>query len=181
MRYLLRAHIKGRNAITQEPVDSSYEVVQPLSQSDLLVRDQNGTIYRVGRSSSCQIVASQIRIELRPAIAITATNLVLDDSDLYTALSEFGVRNSEFGVGGEEKLRTTNSELRTYLSGTLTIFDADDLTLPTHLDRFDTITIKPGSDIAYARLVSASPQEVAQKLGDYFATGNLIVRTVNVR
>ncbi len=162
------------NAITQEPVDSSYEVVQPLSQNDLLVKDSSGTIYRVGRSSSCQIVASQIRIERVAAIATTATNLVLDDEDLYTALSEFGVRNSEFGVGGEEKLRT-------YLSGTLTIFDAEDLTLPTHLDRFDTITLQPGSDIAYARLVSATPEEVATKLGDYFATGNLIVRTIHVQ
>ncbi len=161
-RYLLTAHIKGRNAITQEPVDSSYEVVQPLSQNDLLVREQNGTIYRVGRSSSCQIVASQIRIERVAAIATTATNLVLDDEDLYTAVMEL-------------------PRQRTYLSGTLTIFDADDLTLPTHLDRFDTITLQPGSEIAYARLTAATPEEVAQKLGDYYATGNLIVRTVNVR
>ncbi len=161
-RYLLRAYIKGRNAITQEPVDSSYEVVQPLSQNDLLVKDENGTIYRVGRSSSCQIVASQIRIERVAAIATTATNLVLDDSDLYTAMAGLPLE-------------------RIYLSGTLTIFDAEDLTLPTHLDRFDAITLQPGSDIAYARLVSASPQEVATLLGDYFASGNLIVRTVNVR
>ena len=160
-RYLLRAHIKGRNAITQEPVDSSYEVVQPLSQSDLLVRDKNGTMYRVGRSQESQIIASQIRIERVSPIATTATNLVLDDEDLYTAVMEL-------------------PQSRTYLSGTLTIFDAEDLTLPTHLDRFDSITLQPGSDIAYARLVSASPQEVAQKLGDYYATGNLIVRTISV-
>ncbi len=159
---MLRAHIKGRNAITQEPVDSSYEVVQPLSHFDLLVKDENGTIYRVGRSQESQIIGSQIRIERVSPIATTATNLVLDDEDLYTAVMEL-------------------PQSRTYLSGTLTIFDADDLTLPTHLDRFDTITLQPGSDIAYARLVSASPQEVAALLGDYFASGNLIVRSVNVR
>ncbi len=136
--------------------------MQPLSQNDLLVKDSSGTIYRVGRSVDCQIVASQIRIERGPAIATTATNLVLDDSDLYTAMAGLPLE-------------------RTYLSGTLTIFDAEDLSLPTHLDRFDTITLQPGSDIAYARLTAATPEEVAQKLGDYFATGNLIVRTVNVR
>ena len=69
---------------------------------------------------------------------------------------------------------------RIYLSGTLTIFDAEDLTLPTHLDRFDTITLQPGSDIAYARLVSAHPEKVMQLLGDYYASGNLIVRTITV-
>ncbi len=136
--------------------------MQPLSQNDLLVKDENGTIYRVGRSSSCQIVATQIRIERGPAIATNATNLVLDDEDLYTAVVEL-------------------PQERTYLSGTLTIFDAEDLTLPTHLDRFDTITIKPGSDIAYARLTSASPLEVMSLLGDYYASGNLIVRTLTIQ
>ncbi len=126
------------------------------------MKDSSGTIYRVGRSVDCQIVATQIRIERVAAIATTATNLVLDDEDLYTTMA---------GLPQE----------KTYLSGTLTIFDADDLTLPTHLDRFDTITLQPGSDIAYARLVSASPQEVMGLLGDYYASGNLIVRTLTIQ
>jgi inner membrane protein len=66
---------------------------------------------------------------------------------------------------------------RTYLTGTLTISDAEDLSLPTHPDRFDTITLQPG-EIAYARLTSASPQEATTLLGDYYASGNLIVRTL---
>ncbi|MEO1672091.1 MAG: metal-dependent hydrolase, partial [Cyanobacteria bacterium J06631_2] len=39
-RYLLKAHIKGRNAITQEPVEKAYEIIQPLNQNDLLVKDE---------------------------------------------------------------------------------------------------------------------------------------------
>jgi inner membrane protein len=187
-RYLLTAHIKGRNAITEMPVDASYEVIEPLTANDLLVKDSAGVVYRVGQSQESQIIASQIRIERGNPINTTVSNLVMDDEDVYTAISQFVVSRgrfapaasgAEFGVG-KEKLRTTNSELRTYLSGTLTIFDADDLTLPSHLDRFDTITLQPGSDIAYARLVSANPQQVMELLGDYYASGNLIVRSIAV-
>ena len=160
-RYLLTAHIKGRNSITEMPVDGSYEVIEPLTANDLLVKDNDGVVYRVGQSQESQIIPSQIRIERGRPITTTINNLVLDDEDIYTAMANL-------------------TQERTYLSGTLTIFDAEDLTLPTHLDHFDTITLQPGSDIAYARLVSANPQEVLQKLGDYYASGNLIIRIISL-
>jgi inner membrane protein len=167
-RYLLTAHIKGRNAITEMPVDASYEVIEPLTANDLLVKDSAGVVYRVGQSQESQIIASQIRIERGNPINTTVSNLVMDDEDVYTAIQS-KIQNSEFKIPE-----------RIYLSGTLTIFDADDLTLPSHLDRFDTITLQPGSDIAYARLVSANPQQVMELLGDYYASGNLIVRSIAV-
>jgi inner membrane protein len=168
-RYLLTAHIKGRNAITEMPVDGSYEVIEPLTANDLLVKDSAGVVYRVGQSQESQIIASQIRIERGKPIRTQVSNLVLDDEDIYTVLSQFKIQNSKGKIPE-----------RIYLSGTLTIFDAEDLTLPSHLDRFDTITLQPGSDIAYARLVSANPQQVMELLGDYYASGNLIVRSISV-
>ena len=168
-RYILTAHIKGRNAITEMPVNASYEVIEPLTANDLLVKDSAGVVYRVGQSQDCQIIASQIRVERGKPINTNVSNLILDDEDIYTALSQFKIPNSEFQIPD-----------RIYLSGTLTIFDAEDLTLPSHLDRFDTITLQPGSDIAYARLVSANPSQVMQLLGDYYASGNLIVRSISV-
>jgi inner membrane protein len=160
-RYLLKVHVKGRNAITEQPVNASYEVIEPLTTSDLLVKDERGIIYRVGSTQDCQIVATQMRIERMGAIASTVTNLILDDEDLYTKMSQLPPE-------------------RTYLTGTLTIPDAEDLMIPSHVDRFDTVTLQPG-EIAYARLTSASPQEVIQLLGDYYVSGNLIVRSINVR
>ena len=175
-RYLLTAHIKGRNAITEMPIDASYEVIEPLTANDLLVKDSSGMIYRVGQSQECQIIASQIRVERVKPIKTKVSNLILDDEDIYTVLQSQILNSRTANTGTTQN---QNSE-RIYLSGTLTIFDAEDLTLPTHLDRFDTITLQPGSDIAYARLVSANPQEVMQLLGDYYASGNLIVRTIAV-
>ena len=54
------------------------------------------------------------------------------------------------------------------------------LIIPTHIDHYDTITLQPVSDIAYARLIAASPQDVLRLLGDYYASGNLVVRIVKV-
>ncbi|HHP7231925.1 MAG TPA: metal-dependent hydrolase [Xenococcaceae cyanobacterium] len=161
-RYLLKAHIKGRNAITQEPIEKAYEIIQPLNQNDLLVKDELGTTYRVGNSQESQIVASQMKIERVAPITTTVTNIFLDDEDLY------------------EKIAVLPQE-RTYLSGTLTIFDADGLIIPTHIDRYDTITLQPGSDLAYARLIAASPGEVIRLLGDYYASGNLVVRIIKLK
>ncbi|MGB5712487.1 MAG: hypothetical protein WBM44_16440, partial [Waterburya sp.] len=50
--------------------------------------------------------------------------------------------------------------------------------IPTHIDRYDTITLQPGSEIAYARLIAASPRDVLRLLGDNYASGNLVVRIV---
>ena len=161
-RYLLKAHIKGRNAITQEPIEKVYEIIQPLNQNDLLVKDELGTTYRVGNSQESQIVASQMKIDRVAPITTTVTNIFLDDEDLY------------------EKIAVLPQE-RTYLSGTLTIFDADGLIIPTHIDRYDTITLQPGSDIAYARLIAASPQDVLRLLEDYYASGNLVVRIIELK
>ena len=154
--YLRRAYVKGRNAITEEPVNGGFEVIEPLTASDLLVKDDDGTVYRVGSSQECQIIASQIRISRISPIATKVQNLVLNDEDLQTALANL-------------------PKERTYLTGTLNISDAEDLSLPTHPEKFDTITLQPGA-IAYARLTSASPQDAISRLGDYYASGNLIVR-----
>jgi inner membrane protein len=139
-----------------------YEVIEIQSASDLLVEDERGIIYRVGSTLECQIQASQIRIERIAPIETKIVNLTLEDEDIETALSQF------------EQLP------RTYLTGTLTISDAVDLILPTRSDRFNTITLQPG-EIAYAYLISASPSEAINSLGDYFVSGNLIARTVYVQ
>jgi inner membrane protein len=184
-RYLLTAHIKGRNAITQEPIEKAYEIVQPLNQNDLLVKDELGITYRVGNSQECQIVAVIMKIERVAPINTTVTNILLDDEELSEKIASLSQAESsdyqEDNVNSPQNWGARGAKTRTYLSGTLTIFDADDLIIPTHIDRYDTITLQPASDIAYARLIAASPGEVMRLLGDYYASGNLVVRIVEHR
>jgi inner membrane protein len=184
-RYLLKAHIKGRNAITQEPIEKAYEIVQPLNQNDLLVKDELGITYRVGNSQECQIVAVIMKIERVAPINTTVTNILLDDEELSEKIASLSQAESsdyqEDNVNSPQNWGARGAKTRTYLSGTLTIFEPDGLIIPTHIDRYDTITLQPGSDIAYARLIAATPGEVIGLLGDYYASGNLVVRTVQIK
>jgi inner membrane protein len=181
-RYLLTAHIKGRNAITQEPIEKAYEIIQPLNQNDLLVKDELGTTYRVGNSQECQIIASQMKIVRVAPITTSVTNLFFDDEELYEKISALiQTENDPVNSNSPQVWGARGAKTRTYLSGTLTIFDADGLIIPSHIDRYDTITLQPASDIAYARLIAASPQEVVKLLGDYYASGNLVVRIVELQ
>ena len=56
--------------------------------------------------------------------------------------------------------------------------DAEDLILPTYANHFDSMTLQPGRNITIVRLESANPAVVANLIGEYYATGSLIVRTV---
>ena len=139
-----------------------------------------------------------MKIDRVAPITTTVTNIFLDDEDLYEKIAALpqaennhinspqnwratprrrkSLGNAREGARGAKSTRT-----RIYLSGTLTIFDADGLIIPTHIDRYDTITLQPVSDIAYARLIAASPGEVLRLLGDYYASGNLVVRVVTLK
>lgn len=161
-QYLITAHIKGRNALTQESIEGDYEVVKSLTQSDLLVKDSQGKLYRTGNSQECQIATNSIKISRGVKVNTKAQEIQLESEDLEAAIAN---------LPGQ----------RTYISGVITLEDAEDLVLPTYPDRFNTMTLQPGAGVTIARLESASPQEITSKLGDYFATGTLIVRIIYVQ
>lgn len=159
-QYLLYAKVIGRSNTTRQPVKADFEVVKPLTQSDLLVKDRLGKLYRVGTTQECQILANRILIQRGPKINLTARRIQLQEQEVAEALA-------------------TVPSGRTYISGTLTLEDAEDLVLPTYADLFDTMTVQPSREVMIIRLESASPDEV-RLIGEYYATGSLIVRTVEV-
>ncbi len=160
-QYLLFATINGREAITQQPVNAEFEVIRPLTQNDLLIKDKQGRLYRTGTSQECQIIANQVVIQRGQKIRSTAREIQLQDQTISEAVT---------GIPLE----------RTYINGTLTLENAEDLVVPTYAERFDTITLQPGRGIMIVRLESANPAEVKSVLGDYYASGSLIVRTLEV-
>lgn len=163
-RYLLSANVDGRTAITQQLVQDDFEVIRPLTQNDLLVKDQKGKLYRVGTSQECQIIANRIIIRRVSPIRIRVQEIQLDDQLLSDVLAKLP------------------SELtaRTYINGTLTLEDADDLTIPTYSNHFNAITLQPGREIMIVRLESANPTEANKLIGDYYASGQIIIRSVEV-
>lgn len=160
--YLIVAHIKGRNALTQERIEDDYEVVKSLTQTDLLVKDSQGRLYRAGSSQECQIATNQVRISRGSRVRAVAQEIQLESEDIATAFA------------------VLTPSPRTYISGVLTLEDAEDLAIASRPDRFNALTLQPGAGVAIIHLESASPQEIISKLGDYFATGTLIVRSIYV-
>ena len=160
--YLLFATISGRTAVTSLPIQEEFEVIRPLTQNDLLVKDREGRVYRAGRSQECQIIANRITIRRSSPIRTRVQEIQLDDQLLSDVIAKLP------------------PELRTYINGTLTLEDASDLLVPTYGDRFNTLTLQPGQGIMIVRLESASPVEVSKLIGDYYASGYLTFRIVEV-
>lgn len=162
-QYLLITTVNGRKAITQEPVNAQFEVIRPLTQNDILVKDKQGSLYRVGTSTECQIVANRITIQRGQKIRSQVLDIQLQNESIGSAIAKLSLKLE-----------------RTYINGTLLLENAEDLMIPTQADKFNTITLQPGREFAIVRLESASPALVTNLLGDYDATGNLIIRTVEV-
>jgi len=162
-QYLIIAHIKGRNSLTQESIEDDYEVVKSLTQTDLLVKDRQGKLYRAGNSQECQIATNQVRISRGAKVSAKAQEIQLESNDIATAFAALP------------------PSPRTYISGVLTLEDAEDLAIASRPDQFNPLTLQPASSgVAIIHLESASPQEIISKLGDYSATGTLIVRSIYV-
>ncbi len=45
--YLLNVKVKGRNTLTEQPINQSYEVIEPLPADDLLVKEEAEKMARV--------------------------------------------------------------------------------------------------------------------------------------
>lgn len=162
-RHLMFAQIRGRNAVTLEPVEGEFEVVKTLTQSDLLVKNPQGTLFRAGTTQNCQILASRIATRQGSPIKATIKEIAMEDEDLETALA--AVPDSD----------------RTYINGMLSLEGAEDLRLLGSAQQFPTITIQPAAGAAIAHLESAAKREVIEQLGEFYATGTLTVRSVSVQ
>jgi inner membrane protein len=162
-QYLLSAELTGRNAATQQSVASVFEVVQPLTQSDLLLKDSSGRLYRAGETQECQILVNQIRLQRRGRVRQSVQEVQLQEDSVSDLISQ--VQPAD----------------RVYVSGLLLLEDAEDLVVPSYPDRFNPIRVQPGGNQKVSvYLQAASPQDVGQFLGEFSATGSLIVRSIHV-
>lgn len=161
-QYLLNAHIRGIWQLTSEPVNQSFEVLKSLTQNDLLVKDGQGRIYRAGSSQECQILANQVQVERGPKVITGSREFFLNAQTLSEVLQ---------GIPTQ----------RSYISGKLNLEDGQDIQVIVHPQQFATVVIQAAQGMAIAHLESANPAELVKSLGDYVATGSVVVRTVRVQ
>jgi inner membrane protein len=163
-QYLLVAELSGRNAITQQIVKGEFEVVQPLTQTDLLVKDSQNRLYRAGETQECQILINQVRLQRRGKVSQSVREVQVQEEAIAEVLSQLPQAD------------------RVYVSGLLMLEDAEDLLAPNYPDRFNSIRVQPGSGgVSSVHLEAANPTEVISVLGEYWATGSLLVRFVDVQ
>lgn len=157
-KYLLEVQVKGYDRINTTKIDQIYEVVKPISENDLLVKNSSGTFYLIGTSQASQIIPDRIKVNRVALATVFTKNVYLDDQEIYRIMQQL-------------------PQQRVYITGEIEVSDAEDLDIPVNVNQFDTIS-KVGSKVKF---IEATPKLIAQKLGDYYGTGNIIIRAINVQ
>ncbi|MDJ0725220.1 MAG: metal-dependent hydrolase [Prochloraceae cyanobacterium] len=157
-QYLLEVEVKGYDRINTKKIDRTYEVVKPISENELLVKDEGDTFYLIGNSQASQIVPDRIKVNKIASASVFTRDVYLDLREIGSIMQQL-------------------PEQRVYISGTLEISDPEDLDIPVNLNQFDTIS-KVGSQV---KLTAAPPKLISQKLGNYYGTGNIIIRAIDVQ
>lgn len=156
--YLMNAHVEGRNRISETSVNSNFEVVEALTQSDFLGK-ADGKMYRIGSSQACQIYATRVQIKRSHPIRVKLNQFQLEE----TSIDQIDLPKGD----------------RSYISGSV-VLESDDIVVPTFQDRFNTISLQYLKDRIQINANAASPAELERAMGDYDGTGSLIVRTIEV-
>ena len=171
---LITINIKGYNNITQKKINADYEVIEILTENDILVKgvtgEQQGTkgkgqstkdLYRIGSSQNSNIIVSRMKIVERQPIQQVIKEITLEEDDIidYINYQDNGY---------------------TYITGNLTIEDAEDLILPKRADIYNPITLQLGSgDLGFIRINSAPLDYCKKYLGDFVGTGTIIIRAID--
>lgn len=158
-RHQVFATIAGRHTITQQAIAGSYAVIGTVNQ-DLLVADKQARLYRVGTSPEAQIAPETVHVSVGAAITLITHEVFLDSQSVKAAIAPLLLPN-------------------TYISGRLTIEPLDRADVKLHGSKQYFQPIQQFGEAI--ELESASPVEVLATLGDAFATGNLVVRSIHVQ
>ncbi|MBW4578693.1 MAG: metal-dependent hydrolase [Tildeniella nuda ZEHNDER 1965/U140] len=158
-KHQIFAQIQGRHTITQQAIAGHYEVIGTVNQ-DLLVKDTQARLYRVGTSPEAQIAPEKVHVAVGATISLLTREVFLDSQSVRAAITSLTLPN-------------------TYISGRLTVDPLDRADIRLHGSKQYFQPLQQFGEVL--ELESASPGELLAVLGDAFATGNLIVRTIHVQ
>lgn len=150
----LWANFQGLDTRTQQSTAGRWRIIQSLSETDLLTRNDQNQPMRIGQSRDCQVLVSSLRVESGRPASIDITQIALDGTPIIDL----------------EQLNPTS-----YLNGELLI--EENVITPTSANTFPVIRVQNGDNVASIEVIGATPQEVVTALGDYDATGTLTVRS----
>lgn len=154
------AIVSGFHRLTQEPVqEKQMLIVGSTSESDLIVKDHEGHLYRAGTSVQAHIRTSRVQVELRRAIAVQVQPIQILQ---MTPLSE--VRRA-IGRGG-------------YATGELRTDEGALLSSQTDPRYYAAVTVEhAGGTAATLKLEGATVADL-QSLPDIWVQGSVVVRRI---
>jgi inner membrane protein len=160
-RHQVFATIEGRHTISQQAIAGAFEIIGTLA-GDLLVKDDQAHLYRVGTSPAAQIAPEKVYARTGAAITLVTKELFLDHQP----------------VG--PMLRSLKLPANSYVSGQLLLdeIDRDAVQILGSKQYFQPIQ---QFNEATVELESASPAQTLAVLGQVYATGSLVVRSIYVQ
>jgi inner membrane protein len=161
-RHQVFAQIRGRHTITQQAIVGNYEIIGTVA-GDLLVKDNQHRLYRVGNSSNAQIAPETVRASLGSPIHLVTQEIVVRDQLVKSAIGSLSLPPSS------------------YVSGRLVVDPLDRDSIPLHGSKQYFQPIQSSVSGAEVELESATVAEVLVSLGEVFATGHLVVRSIYVQ
>jgi inner membrane protein len=158
---LITVKVAGYNNITQKKINSNFEVVEILTENDILVKDKDN-LYRVGSSQNANIIVSRMKIVNLQKVKQVIKEIRIDEDDIIDYIN---YKDNGY----------------TYITGNLTIDDAPDLVLPKRADIYNPITLQPLSDDLGFLSINSAPLDYCKKyIGDFVGTGTIIIRAIDI-
>lgn len=160
-RHQVFATIEGRHTITQQAIAGEFEIIGTVA-GDLLVKDSQAHLYRVGTSPAAQIAPEKVYARTGAAITLVTKELFLDSQPVGPLIRSLKLPSNSY-VSGQLLLDALDRDV-IQLLGSKQYFQP--------IQRFNEATLE---------LESASPAQTLIVLGHVYATGSLIVRSIYVQ
>ena len=207
-RQQIFAQIEGRYVASATSVKAEFEIIE-VEGERLLVRAANGFLYWAGQETSCptcHLAIHRVQARVGPPIVIETKEVKWQEEELRKMIGDWWlVVGNPMVVGGRwsvagkiaspspalpsEPVAPDSNHLATdhrppttvFISGTLTLRDADDLRVPQSLQQFNPLEIVGHSDersrVRIVRVRAATLQDLAP-LQSSFGAGHLIVKII---
>ncbi|WP_338438748.1 metal-dependent hydrolase [Synechococcus elongatus] len=155
-RWQLQAEVWGVERITQQPIEGkSYRVLTAITQTDVLLQDADGWLYRAGQSQEAQLRVWRLQVRRVQPVQVELRTLEFDD----TTLNEVDPPIPKDA----------------YLSGVLELDDEPErIPDPFHFEPLRLQGLGEGRSLAHFE--SAPPAQVLALIGDSPAKGRLVAR-----
>jgi inner membrane protein len=97
-RHQVFAQIEGRHTITQQAIAGKFEIIGTVA-GDLLVKDSQSRLYRVGTSPEAQIAPEQVHASIGAPISLTTTEVFLAEQPVRGAIAALHLPASSYLSG----------------------------------------------------------------------------------